>query len=186
MKALLSLFLLVSLVATPQGCNRERHSGVLRVLDSWSSRKDARAALLSLGPSGLDALQAVAKSEQESHLRRSRAITLLATFQTASSIQTLGDITWDKKPIYRCLALQALAELRSKEVLPILMTKLADQSTCMTILRTDPPREHEVFVSDEAVRALELVTGVTLEEGLEERHRATQPWYEWWSKQKTQ
>jgi HEAT repeat protein len=113
----------------------------------------------------------------------SRAIGLLGTFKSAESVNGLAQITEAKKPLYRCLAIQSLAEIASKETLPVLIKKLDDRAVCMKTTSTDPARDNSVFVSDEAVRALETITGQAFGNVDSLGHRPSKPWKEWWTKQ---
>ncbi|MEW5979728.1 MAG: HEAT repeat domain-containing protein [Acidobacteriota bacterium] len=162
---------------------QDARAQIQAVLDSWQDRATAREAILKLGPSGFAAVQSIAKAGAENHSRRSRAIALLATFKSRESIQALEQITGDKAPLYRCLAIQALTEIGSEEPLPILVRKLDDRSVCMKTTSTDPAEEHDVLVSDEAVRGLEKITGLSFERGKSNvKHRATRSWKDWWRK----
>ncbi len=119
-------------------------------------------------------VRSVATAADQPHLRRARAISLLATMRDPQSVRTLATIADHAKPTYRCLAIQALAEVGTEETLPWLVRKLDDNSSCMKTITTDPVREHDVLVSDEAVRALEHVTGA-LPEG-----KGAEAWKRWW------
>ena len=83
------------------------------------------------------------------------------------------------QPIYRCLAVQALAEISTEETLPVLVKKLDDASACMKAVATDPASEHDVLVYDEAVRALEHVTGLSF------KGKGTKAWKAWWHRRTT-
>ena len=91
------------------------------MLDAWRDRASARQTLLQIGPEGEAAVRSVALASDETHLRRSRAILLLATIKTSKSIETLARIADEGQPIYRCLAVQALAEISTEETLPVLV-----------------------------------------------------------------
>ena len=62
------------------------------MLDTWRDRASARQTLLQIGPEGEAAVRSVALASDETHLRRSRAISLLATIKTSKSIETLTRI----------------------------------------------------------------------------------------------
>jgi HEAT repeat protein len=165
---------------------QEIRSQIEAILESWSDREAGRLAVSERGPEGVKALVSIAVSPEQTHLRRSRAISLLGTFNTSEAVRGLTRITEDRKPLYRCLALQALAELRSEETLEAVISKLDDRAVCMKTVSTDPAREEDVFVSDEAVRALERITGLSFEQECptHKGHRATQPWKQWWEKRR--
>jgi hypothetical protein len=156
------------------------------VLDSWQSRAAARQGLLKLASESevVNALGAIAESRKQPFGRRSHAIGLLATFKNGRSVKVLARVTDAAKPPYRCGAIQALAEIASKATLPVLVSKLDDHSVCMQTQSTDPARTSDVYVSDEAVRALEQITGQTFGQESSTGHRAIQPWKEWWAKQR--
>lgn len=155
------------------------------ILDSWQSRTVAREAVLKAGSESevLSALGTIAGSGKQPFGRRSHAIALLATFKNSQSVKLLARVAKTGKPPHRCGAIQALAEIASKATLPVLVSKLDDHSVCMQIQSTDPARTSDVYVSDEAVRALEHVTGQSFGQESSPGHRATQPWKDWWAKQ---
>ena len=159
-------------------------SQVEAALDSWSSRENTRDAILKINHDPLSVLIAIANSKREPEVRRSHAIALLATFKEARSERALDQLADDSSPKYRCLALHSLAEQQSHSVLPVLIRKLDDQAVCMKAVSTDPAEEQEVYVSDEAVRLLEQITGQSFDQETTIGHRATKPWKEWWAKQK--
>jgi hypothetical protein len=158
-------------------------SSVRRALDAWTGRDSVRSEILKITATPVPLLTAIAKSKEEPASRRSRTISLLATFPTAETRTALAHLTDDESPEIRCFALRSLVEVESQNAIRVLINKLDDDAVCMKRISTDPPREDEVYVSDEAVRLLEIVTRKTL--GTESRsgHRATLPWKEWWSKQ---
>jgi len=160
-------------------------SRVESLLDSWQNRTSAREGLLKLGeePDIIKTLGAIAGSAEEPAGRRYHAIGLLATFKGKPSVTVLGRLSETGEPVYRCAAIQALTEIASRAVLPILVSKLDDHCICMQIQSTDPDRTSDVYVSDEAVRALEHITGRTFAQQVGAAHRAVQPWKEWWAKQ---
>lgn len=164
-------------------CQTSVQSRVEAVLDSWSGRASSREAVLKITPDPTPALSRTATSNHESELRRLHAISLLATFKSGESEKALGQIASDHEPKFRCSAMQALAELNSNYAIPLLIRKLDDHAVCMQLSVTDPAREFDVYVSDEAVRLLELITGQSLDQepppGV---HRATKPWKDWWAK----
>ena len=159
-------------------------SQVEAALDSWSGRASTRDAILKITRDPVPALIGIAKSKRGSELRTAHAINLLATFKTQQSEHALGQIAKDGTPKFRCLALQALSELNSRHAIPVLINKLYDHAVCMTIVSTDPPKENGVYVSDEAVRLLEQITGQSFDQDSTDGHRATKPWKEWWAARK--
>jgi len=159
-------------------------SKVDAALDSWASRNNTRVAVLKITANPVPLLASIAESNGEPDIRRSRAIALLATFKVTTSERALIQLVDDSTPKFRCLALQSLTELNSHVALPVLVRKLDDKAICMKLTMTDPAREQEVYVSDEAVRLLEMITGQTFGKEPKAGHRATNPWKEWWSKQR--
>jgi hypothetical protein len=154
-------------------------------LDSWSSRAATRDALLRVTPNPAPVLIDIANSERRSYFRVTHAINLLGTFNTRESETALGQIALkDNRPQIRCSAMGALTELNAKHAIPVLLNKLDDHAVCMQLQVTDPAREFDVYVSDEAVRLLELATGQSFGQELLGAHRATKAWKDWWAKQK--
>jgi len=135
---------------------------------------------MELGSEGIAGLELIAREGEQSYLRRSRAVALLATIDSPSVINTLILITNDKDPVYRCFAIQALAEVKSTERTSVLIKKLDDRSVCMQMNATDPARTWPVYVADEAVRALESQTGLSFGKTSDGEHRLTKPWKDWW------
>jgi WD40 repeat protein len=90
-----------------------------------------------------------------------------------------------------CVAINALQSYRTPDLVPLFMGRLDDRQSCGNIVRftiggggRGKDKETEVFVSDEAVGALERVTGMRLEQENDLfviGHRATQPWKDWWN-----
>lgn len=169
-----------SIVAMAQTTSR---SQIEAALDLWSGRASTRNAILRVNHDPVPALTTIAQSKRESESRRVHAIALLATFKIARAERALKKIANDTNPKYRCSALQALAELNSRSVIPVLIGKLDDHFVCMTAVSTDPAEEREVYVSDEAVRLLEQITGQSFGQEGPNGHRGTSPWKEWWAKQ---
>ena len=153
-------------------------------LDSGSSRAEIHDLIVKMTDNPVPVVAEIAQSDHESYARRTRAIYLLATFKTKRSGDILTEIAEHSSATLRCPALEALAELRSKDAIPTLIRKLDDRAVCMQKTLTDPPRQQEVYVSDEAVRLLEQVTGQSFLQERADGHRPTKPWKDWWAKQK--
>lgn len=158
-------------------------SQIEAALDSGAGRAANREAILKVTPNPVPALIRIARSERSPWLRRSRAIFLLATFKTRQSERALGQIARIGDPTFRCPALQSLAEMDSSHAIPVLISKLDDHAVCMKMTITDPARERDVYVSDEAVRLLEQITGQSFDQESTGAHRSTKPWKDWWAKQ---
>jgi HEAT repeat protein len=147
------LFLLSCAFGVAAG-QTSRRSQVEAAIDSWSDRAGTRDAIVKITRDPVTVLATIAKSNRQPEIRRSHAIALLGTFKGASSEHALDQLADDGNPKYRCLALQSIAELKSHSALPVLIRKLDDQAVCMKAVSTDPAEEHQVYVSDEAVRLL--------------------------------
>ena len=159
-----------------------QRSEIAAALDAWAGRAGTRDAISKISRDPLPALIYIAQSIGESEIHRSHALALLATFKDARSGRALDQIANDSNPTYRCLALQSLAELKSRGAVPTLISRLDDQGTCIRTRITDPAEERDVYVSDEAVRLLEQVTGQSFAQESGDGHRPTKPWKDWWSK----
>jgi len=155
------------------------------LIDSWEGRPTARESLLKVGsePEVLKALGAIAASSRQPFMRRRHAIGVLATFKSDQSVGLLARVAESAEALYRCDAIQALAEIATKSTVPVLVGKLDDHSVCMQFQFSDPASTADVYVSDEAVRALESVTGQTFGQKSSDSHRVTNPWKSWWAKQ---
>mgnify|MGYP001769237274 CR=1 FL=1 len=183
------LFLLASIfifiIGVIEACEQARSTDikikVSAIIDNWKTRAEASAAIHDIGQDALDCIGIIAIDEHETHIRRWRSIMLLGTAPSKQSIPFLGQIATTSKAIYRCLALQALAESGSKHAIPILISQLDNCESCMIVTSTDPMQEDAILVSDEAVRALETITGKSFEPNVTFGvHRATGPWKKWW------
>jgi hypothetical protein len=159
-------------------------SEVAAAIDSWQSRASISAAILKISGDPGPALVAIANSKDESTIHRTHAISLLATIKSSGAEFGLEELANVGEPVFRCLGLQSLVELKSRDAIPTLINKLRDHDTCMKLNSSDPPREYDIYVSDEAVRLLELVTGQSFEPNFIYGHRKTEPWKKWWVKQK--
>ena len=159
-------------------------SQVETALDSWSDRTEARDAVLKVTGDPVPVLGSIAGSKDSPDTRRFHAIALLATFKTEDSEHALNRLAEDLNPKCRCAALRSLAELETRRALPVLIRKLDDQAVCMENASTDPPEGRAVYVSDEAVRLLEQITGQSFAPGWVKGHRTTQPWRKWWAEQR--
>ena len=173
---------ILAVSAAPQTTPR---ADVLAAIDHWQNRTSARDSILKIGGDPLPALVSIANSKDEPVIHRTRAIGLLATFHDARAEAGLIQLTNDGNPMFRCFGLQSLSELKSRGAVPILISKLNDRETCLTMNSSDPPHESPIYVSDEAVRLLELVTGQSFEPNFVYGHRKTEPWKKWWLEQKT-
>jgi HEAT repeat protein len=178
----------LALVLAGAACAQEKSDlrrEVTAILDDWTTRADANAAIGKLGPDAVVSLSTIATDDSETHPRRWRAISLLGNLPPSESLPPLDNIATSAKPVYRCFALQALAETGSEDAIRVAVTQLDNNSPCMTANSTDPARETTIRVSDEAVRALEAITGKSFEAnspfGV---HRAAEPWKKWWDEQR--
>jgi hypothetical protein len=176
--------IILSVVASGAAAQTASRSDVEVAIGSWQSRASTRAAILKIGGDPIPALVSIASSKDESVLHRTHAIAVLATLQSPSSELGLKQLTNGSDPVFRCFALQSLVELKSRDAIPTLIDKLEDHDTCFKLNASDPPREYDIYVSDEAVRLLEFVTGRSFEPKFICGHRKTQPWKAWWLKQK--
>ena len=188
MPVALTSALLLATIAALALCQTE--SGDVRrkvelALDSWTDRASAHESVEKLGQRGFVAVASIAENSKEPSLRRRLAISLLATFNTQESVDSLIKILNDERAVFRCLAIHSLIEIKKRRAVPALIRKLDDQTVCLKSVQTHTKEQIDVYVSDEAVRALEGITGVSFEEEKDLwiiGHRSTQPWREWWAK----
>jgi hypothetical protein len=160
-------------------------SQIEAALDSWSGRPKTRLAVLEITRDPIPSLAIIAQSPRESYSRRMHSISLLATFKARESETALVQIAKHAGPEFRCVALQALAELDPQRAIPVLIRKLDDHSICMRMASTDPAAVLDVYVSDEAVRLLELTTGQSFGAESIEGHRSIRPWKDWWTSKRS-
>ncbi len=176
---------IASAVGTVRGASREAGARleVETALDGWSSRTSVLEGLAKISANVVPVLVSIAVDPHESHLRRWRAILLLGTFKTHEAVDGLARLSKDNNPLYRCFSIQSMAEIGSSATIPALIDKISDHDVCMKTVSSDPAEETQVFVSDEAVRALEKVTERSFGEGAD-GHKLTKPWQDWWEKHK--
>ncbi len=165
-------------------CQTSVQSQIESVLDSSPGRDKSHDLVLKITDRPIPVLMNIAQSKGGSYVRRTRAIYLLSTFKTEESERALAELAEHGSATFRCPALQAFVELKSQGAIPMLISKLDDHAVCMQTSVTDPARQQDVYVSDEAVRLLEQLTGQSFEQESTNGHRATKPWKEWWAKQK--
>jgi HEAT repeat protein len=178
------ILVLLSCASGSAAAQTSPRSQVGAAIDSWSDHAGKREEITKITRDPVTLLAAIAKSSRQPDVRRSHAIALLATFKEPSSEHVLNQLVDDRNPKYRCLALQSLTELEARGAVPALVRKLNDQAVCMKTVSTDPAQDHDVYVSDEAGRLLEQLSGQSFEQKSANGHRGTKPWKEWWAKQK--
>jgi HEAT repeat protein len=170
----------------PQFLAGQSKSDVESILDHWETRKKAHSDLDNLGEAGHQLLAAVATDVRQPYPRRWHAIQLLGTYKDPVVSHALIQLLDDDKLIYRTYAIYGLMELKDRDAIPALIHKLDDHSVCLQETETDPVRTIDIYCSDEAVRALEEITGLSFEKEKDLwiiGHRATKPWKDWWAKQ---
>ncbi len=165
-------------------CQTSVQAQMESVLDSGPGREKSHELVSKISDNPVPILMRIAQSTEGSYVRRTRAIFLMATFKTEESASALVEIATQGEPTFRCPALQAFAELKGKTAIPLLTGRLDDHTICMHTALTDPAREQDVYVSDEAVRLLEQVTGHSFGRVSPDGHRATKPWKKWWARHK--
>lgn len=165
-------------------CQTSVQSQIESILDSGPGLSKSHDLVSKITDDPVPVLSNIAQSNGGSYVRRTRAIYLLSTFRTENSEHALVELVEHSSATLRCPALQAFVDLKSKDAIPMLVGKLDDHAVCMQTEVTDPPRQYDVYVSDEAVRLLEQITGQSFGERAADGHRETQPWKNWWAKQK--
>jgi HEAT repeat protein len=152
----------------------------VNISESVATMKKLRASPADLA----QVLGTIASDRSETHQRRWRAMLALGQVDDISSATYLVGLLNDPKPFYRCTAIQSLSAIRSWPAVPFLIGKLDDRSTCLQLDQSHGP-SLPVFVCDEAVRALEEISGCSFEaeKNLAQiGHRSVQPWKTWWEK----
>ncbi len=154
------------------------------ILDATTDRARLHDSVTAMGKPGMRALILIAMSADQTCSRRDRAIGLLGSFRCRESVTALEHLTEDEDPSVRRRALEAIAEHPLPVSAPVLVRHLSDPEVCLHLVVTDPAREYDIYVSDEAVRHLERLTGLSFDgnELAAGVHRATEPWKRWWVK----
>lgn len=160
---------------------------ITAALDAIVNISESVITMKKLGASTPDlahVLGTIATDRSETHQHRWRAMLALGQVDDISSATSLVGLLDDPKPFYRCTAIQSLSAIKSQAAVPFLVGKLTDKMTCLQLEQSHRP-SLPVFVSDEAVRALEVITGYSFETEKDLArigHRSVQPWQTWWEK----
>ena len=190
---LLSCLLVFALTCVPvieaqgQECKESAQSQIEAALDKTTNRILLREVVDDYGDEGKQILVGIASDHNQTPRRRGQAIQLLGEHRSEAGERMLLGMLDD--PAMICSVVSPLQEYRDPQVVPKLIAMLDDQRSCGEVVRFSigghgKEEKTGVFLSDEAVEALERLTGKRFEQ---ERdlfivgHRATQPWKDWWS-----
>jgi hypothetical protein len=179
MKAALAVlvFCLASFSATGQTAQCGRHCL------SEVTKPDCFKCVRESPPSCTQEVIRIAKQVDASFVSRDRAIYVLGQLNTPETLQVLKSLTTDKEPLLRCLSMYQIAATKKSGAVSILLGKLDDNETCITMTSNHPRSDTPVSVSEEAARLLDLVTGTTPPTS-ESRLQAVARWKNWWSAQR--
>jgi Tol biopolymer transport system component len=183
---LLPITLLTLTEIWAQECKETTRGQIEAVLDKSTNRILLNEVVDNLGEEGKQILVQIAGDLKQSPKRRGQAISLLGEHRSEAGKKLLLGMLSDYPTL--CGAIHPLQEYRDPNLVPQFISLLDDRRSCGNMIEFSiggDAREKKttVFVSDEAVDALERVTGKRLEKENDLfliGHRATQPWKEWW------
>jgi len=183
----LGFLLLPVLSVQAQECQETAQNQIEAALDRTTNTILLRDVLDDYGKEGKSILVQIAGDSTQPSKRRGQAIQLLGEHRSDAGERLLMAMLHDPKTI--CAAISPLQQYRDPQLIPNFVALLDDKRSCGNMVRfstggNEREESTEVSLSDEAVGALERLTGKRLEK---ERdlflvgHRATRPWKEWWN-----
>jgi hypothetical protein len=169
-----------------QQCPETAQSQIQDALDRTTNRILLREVVDDYGEPAKRILVQIAGDENQTPKRRAQAIQLLGEHRSEAGEKLL--LVMLDEPRTVCSVVSPLQEYRDPQLIPKLVAMLDDHRSCGEEVRFnigghEKEEKTEVFLSDEAVGALERLTAKRFEE---ERslfvigHKATQPWKDWW------
>jgi WD40 repeat protein len=187
----LSMGIVWLLPAGGQECTQTAQNQIETVLDKSTNRVLLREVTNDFGEEGNRILVQIASDQSQPAKRRSAAIGLLGEYRSDAGKKLLLQLLDEHNTI--CVAINGLQWYRTPDLVPLFMNLLDDRHSCGNMVRFnngghEKDKQTEVFVSDEAVGALERSTGIRLEQENDLfviGHRATQPWKDWWKENRT-
>jgi len=161
------------------------------MLDRGTDRMFLKEVMDSYGEEGEQILGQIAADEKQSPWRRGQAIRFLGELRLDTGKKLSPGLLNDQTAV--CAAISAIPEYRDPALVPRLIPLLDNGNSCPTLVPFTVPDNRidqlsPVLVSDETVDALERITGQHLKDQNETSllgHRATQPWKDWWNKNRT-
>src|SRR5271157_543626 len=195
LSAIAILLLSLSHISTAQHYEENATVQIQDVLDKSTDRILLGDVIGGYGEEGKRILVQIASDSAQPASRRSRAVQMLGEYRSPAGEKLLKAMLNDSKTI--CGAISALQNYRDPELIARFIDLLDDHRSCGKLIRISGERrsvdggkqeETEVYISDEAIDALEEITGDYLEK---ERdlfiigHRSSQVWKTWWNENRT-
>jgi hypothetical protein len=154
-------------------------------LDKVTNRILLGEVIEGYGDEGDRILVEIAGDATQPPERRSKAVWMLGEHRSPAGEELLKGMLNDPKTI--CEATSTLQFYRDPELIPRFVNMLDDHSSCGNEVRVDiggdkPEEKTEVYLSDEAVDALETITGNYAEKDRDlfvVGHRSTHVWKVW-------
>jgi WD40 repeat protein len=166
---------------------------IQNVLDNSTNRILLGDVIGNYGEEGKRILVQIAGDSAQPPGRRGQAIQMLGEYRSPAGEELLKQMLDDSKTI--CGAIPWLGYYRSPELVPRFIDLLDDHRSCGNLVQTIitigvsyQEKKTEVYVSDEAVGALERITGNHFEKESDLfviGHRSTEVWKKWWSENRT-
>lgn len=161
---------------------------IQQILEMWPKHQPLlKQYVLEKGEDGVAELVGIFRDHTKPGALRHTALSILNEIRAPVMSGLLVEAFGEKDS--KCVAIGMSKSWRDARLVPLLVVYLEDGSVCGQIDQVSTG-SHEVktvdwYASDGAVDALERITGLKFEaksDLFEIGHRATQPWIEWWNK----
>lgn len=184
-KALVGASVLLLCMGTPcPGFQGDVATRVTRAIDLMSHQpKAARRELKKIGaPAFPHILRAIRDDSVLGPIKKAFLIDVIGKSRTQEAASALTELLSYSDAFVRGLAVSHLGKRRYKPAIPYLVHLLDDKEVFVTNMQTDPDRNEPVLVRDNAMEALQAITGRTMDAGATQDERA-RAWVRWWEKQ---
>ncbi|HEV3254715.1 MAG TPA: WD40 repeat domain-containing protein [Candidatus Acidoferrales bacterium] len=174
-----------------QDCGSESVS-INQILEMWPYHRPLMVRLLQEhGEAGITELVDVFRDHSRPTEFRRNALSILDEIRAPQTSELLLEAFTERD--LQCLAISLSGRWRDPRFVPLLVGFLDDRRICGQLERISTSsseiKKTDVFASDEAVQALEIITGTRFEGNkdlFEIGHQATGPWVDWWEKNRAQ
>lgn len=184
-RALINSSVILLCVGIPaHGFQGEIATRVTRAIDLMSHQpKAARREFERMGaPAFPHILRAIRDDNGLGPIKKAFLVDVIGKSRTKEAASALTEMLSYSDAFVRGLAVSHLGKRRYRPAIPYLVKLLDDRNVFVTNMQTDPDRNEPVLVRDNAMEALQAITGKTMDAGATQDERA-QAWVRWWEKQ---
>lgn len=184
-KALINASVLLLCMSIPgHGFQGDVATRVTRALDLMSHQpKAARRELQRIGaPAFPHILRAIREDDGLGPIKKAFLVDVIGKSRTKEAASALTELLSYSDPFVRGLAVSHVGKRRYKPAIPYLVKLLDDKNVFVTNMQTDPDRNEPVLVRDNAMEALQAITGRAIDARATQDERA-KAWLHWWEKQ---